>query len=73
MHELRLAFVCYRDFFFHSGIIEDVRDECARYGFVVGLEIPRPLGDIDVPGVGKVNLCQGGLLNLKKKNSGLAQ
>ena len=38
----------------HTGIIEDVREECNRYGYVVGLEIPRPLGDMEVPGVGKV-------------------
>ena len=31
-----------------------MRDECTRYGHVVGLVIPRPLGDMDVPGVGKV-------------------
>ena len=38
------------------GIIEDVRDECARYGRVEGLEIPRPLGAMNVPGVGKVRI-----------------
>jgi hypothetical protein len=38
------------------GIIEDVRDECTRYGRVVGLAIPRPLGDLNVPGVGKVSV-----------------
>ena len=37
-----------------AGIIEDVREECTRYGHVVGLEIPRPLGDMEIPGVGKV-------------------
>lgn len=41
-----------------AGIIEDVRDECTRYGRVVGLAIPRPLGDLNVPGVGKVG-CPG--------------
>ena len=41
----------------HTGIIEDVREECNRYGYVVELEIPRPLGDMEVPGVGKVCLC----------------
>lgn len=40
--------------FCFAGIIEDVRDECTRYGRVVGLAIPRPLGDLSVPGVGKV-------------------
>lgn len=41
-------------FFLLLGIIEDVRDECERYGRVEGLEIPRPLGAMSVPGVGKV-------------------
>ena len=31
-----------------------MRDECARYGKVASLEIPRPLGNLPVPGVGKV-------------------
>lgn len=34
--------------------MEDVREECARYGDVVSVEIPRPIGGVDVPGVGKV-------------------
>ena len=34
--------------------MEDVREECGRYGFVKSLEIPRPIQGVDVPGVGKV-------------------
>ena len=37
-----------------AGIMEDVREECDRYGEVVSVEIPRPIGGVDVPGVGKV-------------------
>lgn len=37
-----------------SGIMEDVRDECSKYGSVVGVEIPRPIGGVEVPGCGKV-------------------
>merc|ERR1712088_1089484 len=35
---------------------EELRDEeeCAKYGEVRSLEIPRPLPGVDVPGVGKV-------------------
>ncbi len=33
-----------------SGIMEDIRDECSRYGTVVRVEIPRPVGRMDVPG-----------------------
>ena len=36
-------------------IMEDVREECGKYGFVKSLEIPRPIQGVDVPGVGKVN------------------
>ena len=36
------------------GIMEDVRDECGRYGEVASVEIPRPIGGVEVPGVGKV-------------------
>jgi splicing factor U2AF subunit len=35
-------------------IMEDVREECGKYGFVKSLEIPRPIQGVDVPGVGKV-------------------
>ncbi len=34
--------------------MEDVRDECSKYGSVRSVEIPRPIGDIEVPGCGKV-------------------
>lgn len=35
-------------------IMEDVREECSRYGVVKSLEIPRPIPGVDVPGVGKI-------------------
>ena len=38
-----------------TGIMEDVGDECGKYGQVSSLEIPRPIGDIEVPGTGKVS------------------
>ena len=37
------------------GIMEDVREECGKYGMVMNVEIPRPIGGIEVPGCGKVN------------------
>ncbi len=39
-------------------IMEDVREECSRYGFVKSLEIPRPIQGVDVPGVGKVKFFE---------------
>lgn len=35
-------------------ILEDVREECEKYGKVLELKIPRPSGGRSVPGVGKV-------------------
>ena len=37
-----------------AGIMEDVRDECSKYGEVRSVEIPRPVDGMSVPGVGKV-------------------
>ena len=36
------------------GIMEDVREECSKYGNALSVEIPRPVGGMEVPGCGKV-------------------
>lgn len=41
-----------------SDILEDVKEECGKYGVVKSLEIPRPIKGVEVPGVGKVSLYQ---------------
>lgn len=43
-------------------IVEDVRDECSKFGQVVTLKIPRPQEGVEVPGLGKVRSagCFGG-------------
>ena len=38
--------------------MEDVREECEKYGDVKSLEIPRPVDGLPVPGVGKVKTMQ---------------
>lgn len=38
-----------------SDILEDIREECAKYGIVKSLEIPRSVPGVDVTGVGKVS------------------
>ncbi|KAJ3016402.1 hypothetical protein HKX48_004043 [Thoreauomyces humboldtii] len=39
----------------YQDILEDVREECAKFGTVVDITIPRPIsGRTDVPGVGKI-------------------
>ena len=37
-----------------TDIYEDVKNECNRSGKVLSLEIPRPIENVEVPGVGKV-------------------
>jgi len=37
-----------------SDILEDIKEECAKYGYVKSIEIPRPVPGVEVPGVGKV-------------------
>jgi splicing factor U2AF subunit len=38
----------------YEDILEDIREECTKYGYVVSMEIPRPVPDMDVPDCGKV-------------------
>ena len=38
----------------YEGIMEDVQEECSKYGQVKSMQIPRPLDGMDVAGVGKV-------------------
>lgn len=38
----------------YEDIMEDIREECSKYGAVRSLEIPRPIEGVDVPGCGKV-------------------
>lgn len=40
--------------FCSTDILEDVKEECGKYGIVRSLEIPRPIKGVEVPGVGKV-------------------
>ena len=46
----------FRDEEEYEDILEDIREECSKYGEVRSLEIPRPLPGVDVPGVGKVRM-----------------
>ena len=38
----------------YEEILEDVREECNKYGQVKSVEIPRPIKGVEVPGVEKV-------------------
>lgn len=39
----------------YEEIVEDVREECGKYGQVKSIEIPRPVDGLEVPGTGKVS------------------
>lgn len=43
----------------YEDILDDIRLECSKYGFVKSIDIPRPIKGVDVPGIGKVSriLC----------------
>lgn len=38
----------------YEDILEDIKEECNKYGVVRSVEIPRPIEGVDVPGCGKV-------------------
>ncbi|XP_043106671.1 splicing factor U2AF 65 kDa subunit-like [Puntigrus tetrazona] len=38
----------------YEEILEDIREECCKYGSVRSIEIPRPVDGIEVPGCGKI-------------------
>merc|ERR1712112_785216 len=46
----------------YEDILEDIREECGKFGEVRSLEIPRPVPGVEVPGVGKVfaEFCSDG-------------
>lgn len=39
----------------YEEILEDIREECCKYGTVHSIEIPRPVDGVEVPGCGKVS------------------
>jgi len=55
----------------YEDILEDIREECGKFGEVKSLEIPRPVPGVEVPGLGKVFIefanssdCQAAQLSL---------
>jgi splicing factor U2AF subunit len=42
----------------YEDILEDIKEECNKYGVVRSVEIPRPIEGVDVPGCGKVTVIQ---------------
>ncbi len=56
----------------YEDIVEDIRKEAGRYGSLKSLEIPRPIPGVDVPGVGKVFLEYGSILDAVSANRHLS-
>lgn len=40
----------------YDDLLDDIRRECAKYGDLRSIEIPRPIPGVEVPGVGRVFL-----------------
>jgi splicing factor U2AF subunit len=55
----------------YEEILEDVKDECNKYGMVKSIEIPRPIPGVDVPGVGKIFVEFTSLTECQKAQSAL--
>ncbi|XP_022162640.1 splicing factor U2AF 50 kDa subunit-like isoform X1 [Myzus persicae] len=56
----------------YEDILEDIREECNKYGVVRSLEIPRPIEGIDVPGCGKVFIEFNAIVDCQKAQQALA-
>lgn len=56
----------------YEDILEDIREECNKYGVVRSLEIPRPIEGIDVPGCGKVFIEFNATADCQKAQQALA-
>ncbi|XP_045592873.2 splicing factor U2AF 50 kDa subunit isoform X1 [Procambarus clarkii] len=55
----------------YEDILEDIRVECSRYGIVRSVEIPRPVEEVDVPGVGKIFVEFNSVLDCQKAQQNL--
>ncbi|XP_034465790.1 U2 small nuclear RNA auxiliary factor 2a isoform X2 [Hippoglossus hippoglossus] len=55
----------------YEEIVEDVRDECSKYGQVKSIEIPRPVDGLEVPGTGKIFVEFTSVFDSQKAMQGL--
>ncbi len=47
--------LCLLNMIMPEELLEDIREECCKYGTVRSIEIPRPVDGVEVPGCGKVS------------------
>lgn len=55
----------------YEDIVEDVKEECGKYGMVHSLEIPRPIKGVDVPGCGKIFVEFNSVIDCQKAQQAL--
>lgn len=55
----------------YEDILDDVREECGRYGGVKSLEIPRPIKGVEVPGCGKIFVEFNSIVDCQKAQQAL--
>ena len=56
----------------YEDILEDIREECSKYGAVRSVEIPRPVPGVEVPGCGKVFVEFANIMECQKAQLSLA-
>ncbi|XP_055374002.1 splicing factor U2AF 50 kDa subunit [Condylostylus longicornis] len=55
----------------YEDILEDIKEECGKYGIVRSVEIPRPIEGVDVPGCGKVFVEFNSVVDCQKAQQAL--
>ncbi|XP_031632699.1 splicing factor U2AF 50 kDa subunit [Contarinia nasturtii] len=55
----------------YEDILEDIREECNKYGVVRSIEIPRPIEGVEVPGCGKVYVEFNSVIDCQKAQQAL--
>ncbi|XP_055841530.1 splicing factor U2AF 50 kDa subunit [Episyrphus balteatus] len=55
----------------YEDILEDIKEECNKYGVVRSVEIPRPIEGVDVPGCGKVFVEFNSVVDCQKAQQAL--
>lgn len=55
----------------YEDILEDIKEECNKYGVVRSVEIPRPIEGVDVPGCGKVFVEFNSVIDCQKAQQSL--
>uniref|UniRef100_A0A336LME6 CSON005644 protein n=1 Tax=Culicoides sonorensis TaxID=179676 RepID=A0A336LME6_CULSO len=55
----------------YEDILEDIKEECNKYGVVRSVEIPKPIEGVDVPGCGKVFVEFNSVIDCQKAQQAL--